>query len=139
MSLFNAFNTFRMLNFAVGALALFTVILTVKLIISSTVIIVRTMRCRVHCGGLPPGSTAITTVRGIRDPIVKITVMLTTMFIPITFLNKVVNVLCGRFTLAVTISILVSTFITLSLAPTLYTKVLHRRGRNTRQKQLRGF
>lgn len=111
-------------NFSVGALALFKLVLTITVIISSTVIIIRgtsellrAKRCSAH-------RTIAGTVKRVAKPVIKIILILLTMFVPAVLVDKVSKRLCGRFTLAVTTSAMLDNFGSLALAPTLYTLFL---------------
>lgn len=113
------------LNFSVGALALFNLVLTVTVMISSTVIIARGTAHVLSRKGLSTHTTARRTVKRVAKPVIKIILMLLTMFVPAALVDNVSKRLCGRFTLAVTTSAIVDNFGSLALAPTIYTLLLH--------------
>ncbi len=121
ISLMKAFATVRVTNFDVGVLALFTLILIVNAIISSSVIIMRTMRTgfSINCGS--PCLTAGSTLSSMAVTIVAYALIFVTIFVPMAFVNKASNVFCARFNVAVTMTINVSYLGTLALYPTLYT------------------
>lgn len=124
VSLVNAFKFVLVFNFSLGVLALLKLVLTVNVIMSSTVIIIRDMRRVVRARGLDTCRTAGGTVRKLADTLVTASLILYTMFIPIDFLDNVAKRLCHRFAVAVTISMLVSAMITLALDPIVYSLVL---------------
>lgn len=124
ISLINAFFFVRVLNFSVGVLALFTLILTVNVMMSGTVIIMRTIRMGVRRRGLSPCGTSMTTVGRVNKTVVTVALIVSTIFIPINFVRKAMNVFCQRFSLALTMTVIVSKVGTLALSPTLYTLLL---------------
>lgn len=124
ISLVNAFTFVTLTNFDVGLVALFTLMLIVNAIMSSTVIIIRTMRTQfsIKCGS--SCVTDVSTVGNVDGTIVASSLMFVTMFVPMSFVKNASKAFCARFKLAVTITINVSTIGTLALDPTLYTLLL---------------
>lgn len=124
VSLVKAFKFVLVFKFSLGVLALLKLMLTVNVIISSTVIMMRGIRHVVRRRGLSPCRTAGGTVRKLAKTVVTASLMLTTMFIPMDFLNKVAKRLCHRFAMAVMMSMLLSAMMTLALDPIVYSLVL---------------
>lgn len=124
MTLVNAFFMLCVVNFDVGLLALYTVILTVTVIISSTVIIIRNIRTGLsrNCGSTH--LTSVSTVDRLNNTVISVALMVVSIFVPIDFVSKASNMFCHRFNLAVTVTVKLSTMGTLALAPTLYTVLL---------------
>lgn len=125
ISLVNAFTYLATTKFAVGVLALFTLILTVNAMISSTVMIMRTMRTGFSTNCASSCRTAGSTVNSIAVTIVSYAYIFVTIFVPMAFVNNASNVFCARFNIAVTASMNLSVVYTLALYPTLYTVVVH--------------
>lgn len=124
MSLVNALTIVTTLKFSVGALALFKLVLTITVIMSSTVIIMRGSSQLLRAKRCSPHRTIAGTVKRVANPVINMMLMLLTMFVPAALVDNVSKRLCGRFTLAVTTSAMLDNFGSLALAPTLYTLFL---------------
>lgn len=130
ISLVKTFFIVCLTKFSVGMLSVLTVILSIKLIISSTVIVARGVCVHVR-GKVDPGRTKVRKTGRVFFTIVSAAVALITMFFPVIFVSNVAKQLFQRFDVMVSNSIVVSSFTTLAFAPVLTAGLLvGQRGRD---------
>lgn len=118
ISLVNTFFIVCLTKFSVGILSVLTMILSIKLIISSTVIVARGVCIQVR-RNVTPGRTNVRKTGRVFFTIVSAAVALMTIFFPVIFVSNVAKQLFQRFDLIVSKSIVVSSFTTLAFAPVL--------------------
>lgn len=122
--LLKTFTILTTFNYSINTLTIFKIILTIKLLINNTIIIIKNIKHIIIKNKLPPKKATKKSISQIQNTLINITIILSTIFIPITFFNNSTKTIYHQFSITIISTITLSILITLILTPTLYTTLL---------------
>ncbi len=124
LSLIGAFAMMYLLNFSINTLTLLALVLAIGLVVDDAIVMLENIFRHVE-EGLHPIQAAFKGSKEIGFAIVATTATLVAVFVPVSFSSGQTGRLFTEFALTLAGAVVVSTFIALTLAPMLCSRLLH--------------
>ena len=123
VSLIGTFIFFPMLGFSVNTLSMFGLVLAIGIVVDDAIVVVEAVMHHIE-HGLNPKEATIQAMKEVSAPVVGIALILSAVFVPVAFLGGLTGQMYKQFALTIAISVLLSAFAALSLAPALCAMLL---------------
>ena len=140
VSLVGTFMLFPILGFSINTLSLFGLVLAIGLVVDDPIVVVEAVEHHIE-KGLSPKEAALKTMEEVTGPIIGTSLALIAVFMPTVFIPGITGQLYQQFAVTVGVSVMISTFNSLSLSPALAALLLKPRVRGSGpvQKFFDGF
>ncbi|MEQ9463577.1 MAG: efflux RND transporter permease subunit [Haliea sp.] len=125
ISLVAAFAALWVMDYSINLLTLLALVLAIGLVVDDSIVVLENVHRRLLEGESP----LVAAFRGTRQvgfAVVATTLVLVSVFVPITFLEGDIGRLFGEFAITMAMAVIFSSFIALTLAPALCSKLLDR-------------
>lgn len=125
ISLVAAFAALWVMDYSINLLTLLALVLAIGLVVDDSIVVLENVHRRLLEGETP----LVAAFRGTRQvgfAVVATTLVLVSVFVPITFLKGDIGRLFGEFAMTMAMAVIFSSFIALTLAPALCSKLLDR-------------
>ncbi len=126
VSLIGTFAVFPLLGFSINTLSLFGLVLAIGLVVDDAIVVVEAVEHHIQ-EGMTPRAATLQAMREVSGPVVAIALILSSVFLPVAFLGGIQGRLNRQFAVTIAISVLISAFNALSLAPALSALLLRPR------------
>ncbi|HUQ72207.1 MAG TPA: efflux RND transporter permease subunit [Planctomycetaceae bacterium] len=136
VSLIGTFFFMLMFGMSINLITLFALVLAIGVVVDDAIVVVEAVHAKMHETHLPPYAATKEVVHEISGAIIAITLVMTAVFIPVTFMTGPVGVFYRQFALTMAMSIVISGVVALSLTPVLCAMILKP---HSDQKQQRGL
>src|SRR5207249_1502813 len=123
VSLIGTFIFFPLLGFSVNTLSMFGLVLAVGIVVDDAVVVVEAVMHHFE-HGLSPRDAMRQAMKEVSAPVIGIALILSAVFVPVAFLGGLTGQMYKQFALTIAISVLLSAFSALSLAPALAAMLL---------------
>jgi HAE1 family hydrophobic/amphiphilic exporter-1 len=123
VSLIGTFIFFPLLGFSVNTLSMFGLILAIGIVVDDAIVVVEAVMHHIEHGKSPRDAT-VQAMKEVSGPVVGIAMILSAVFVPVAFLGGLTGRMYQQFALTIAISVLLSAFSALSLAPALSAMLL---------------
>jgi len=123
VSLIGTFMFFPMLDFSVNTLSMFGLVLAIGIVVDDAIVVVEAVMHHIE-HGLEPREATVQAMKEVSSPVIGIAVILSAVFIPVAFIPGLTGQMYQQFALTIAISVLISAFAALSLAPALSAMLL---------------
>jgi len=123
VSLIGTFAIFPALGFSINTLSLFGLVLAIGLVVDDAIVVVEAVEHHIE-KGLSPRDATLQAMREVSGPVVAIALILASVFIPMAFTAGIQGRLNKQFAVTVAISVMISAFNALTLAPALSAMLL---------------
>ncbi|MBV0932055.1 efflux RND transporter permease subunit [Marinobacterium weihaiense] len=130
LSLIGAFAMMSLLGFSINTLTLLALVLAIGLVVDDAIVMLENIYRHVEAG-LDPIQAAFKGAREIGFAVIATTATLVAVFVPVAFSTGRTGKLFTEFALTLAGSVVVSTFIALSLSPMLSSRLLHHEKRHS--------
>ncbi|MBP0049401.1 efflux RND transporter permease subunit [Marinobacterium sp. AK62] len=130
LSLIGAFAMMALMGFSINTLTLLALVLAIGLVVDDAIVMLENIYRHVE-EGLPPIQAAFKGAREIGFAVIATTATLVAVFVPVAFSTGRTGKLFTEFALTLAGSVVVSTFIALSLSPMLCSRLLHHETRHS--------
>jgi len=130
VSLIGTFMLFPMLGFSINTLSLFGLVLAIGLVVDDPIVVVEAVEHNIE-NGLSPKEATLRTMKEVTGPIIGTSLALIAVFLPTVFIPGITGRLYQQFAVTVGVSVMISTFNSLSLSPALAALLLRPRIRST--------
>ncbi|MGR8940659.1 MAG: efflux RND transporter permease subunit [Gammaproteobacteria bacterium] len=130
VSLIGTFMLFPMLGFSINTLSLFGLVLAIGLVVDDPIVVVEAVEHHIE-KGLSPKEATLKTMKEVTGPIIGTSLALIAVFMPTVFIPGITGQLYQQFAVTVGVSVMISTFNSLSLSPALSALILRPRVRGT--------
>jgi multidrug efflux pump len=137
IALLGTFAAMYAIGFSINVLTMFGMVLAIGLIVDDAIVVVENVERIMAEEGLSPRDATIKAMREITGAVIGITLVLTAVFIPMTFASGSVGEIYKQFSLSMAVSILLSAFLALTLTPALCAALLKPTASDAHNK--RGF
>lgn len=107
------------LGFSINVLTMFGMVLAIGILVDDAIVVVENVERIMMEEGLPPKEATRKAMTQITGAVIGITLVLTSVFVPMAFFPGAVGVIYKQFALTMVASILFSAFLALSLTPAL--------------------
>lgn len=124
IALLGTFAVMYALGFSINVLTMFGMVLAIGIVVDDAIVVVENVERIMVEEGLPPFQATMKAMKQITGAIVGITVILTSVFLPMAFFSGAVGNIYRQFALALAVSIAFSAFLALSLTPALCATLL---------------
>jgi hydrophobic/amphiphilic exporter-1 (mainly G- bacteria), HAE1 family len=116
VTIIGAFAAMAMLGFSINLMTLFAVILAIGIVVDDAIIVVENSSHYME-KGLSPRDAAVKAMGELSGPIVGVTLVLTAVFIPASFIPGITGQLFRQFALVIASTAVLSALIALTLSP----------------------
>ncbi|MDZ4683994.1 MAG: efflux RND transporter permease subunit [Planctomycetaceae bacterium] len=124
VSLIGTFFFMLMFGMSINLITLFALVLSIGVVVDNAIVVVEAVHVKMHEKRLSPYAATREVVHEISGAIVAITLVMTAVFIPVTFMPGPVGVFYREFALTMAVSIVISGVVALSLTPVLCAMIL---------------
>jgi HAE1 family hydrophobic/amphiphilic exporter-1 len=119
VSLVGAFVFMKAFDLSINLITLFALVLAIGIVVDNAIVVVEAVHVKMEHEGLSPFEAVKKVVREISSAIIAITLVMTSVFIPVAFMSGPVGVLYRQFSLTMASSIIISGIVALTLTPVL--------------------
>ncbi|WP_028220797.1 multidrug efflux RND transporter permease subunit [Paraburkholderia oxyphila] len=124
VTLMGAFLALYAGGMSINVFTMFGLVLAIGILVDDAIVVVESVHRVMHERGLPPREATRAAMKRIGGAIVGVTAVLTAVFVPMLFFNGNVGGIYRQFAVAMIASMLVSSFMALSLTPALCANLL---------------
>jgi multidrug efflux pump len=126
ISLIGTFFVMYVAGFSINVLTLLGVVLAIGLVVDDAIVVLENIYTKIEAGE-PPMEAALKGAKEIFFAVVSTTIALAAVFLPVIFLQGLTGRLFREFGIVVSFAVIISSFVALSLAPMLSSRILKRR------------
>src|SRR6187551_834557 len=119
VALVGAFAFMQMLGFSINLLTLFAMVLAIGIVVDDAIVVVEAVHAKMHEKKMNAKEATIESMKEISGAIIAITLVMSAVFIPVSFLSGPVGIFYRQFSLTLAIAILISGLNALTLTPAL--------------------
>ncbi|WP_341669599.1 efflux RND transporter permease subunit [Alcaligenes sp. SDU_A2] len=124
VAILGAFGVMYMMGMSVNVLTMFAMVLAIGILVDDAIVVVENVERIMVEDGISPKEATKKAMPQIGGAIVGITLVLTTVFLPLAFMSGSVGVIYRQFSVAMAVSIAFSAFLALSFTPALCATML---------------
>ena len=124
VSLIGTFSFMLMFGMSINLITLFALVLAIGVVVDDAIVVVEAVHAKMHDKHLSPYDATKEVVHEISGAIIAITLVMTAVFIPVTFMTGPVGVFYRQFALTMAMSIILSGVVALTLTPVLCAMLL---------------
>ncbi len=124
IAILGAFAVMLALGFTINVLTMFAMVLAIGILVDDAIVVVENVERIMVEEGISPKEATKKAMPQITGAIIGITLVLTTVFLPLAFMSGSVGVIYRQFSVAMAVSILFSAFLALSFTPALCSTIL---------------
>ncbi len=125
-SLIGTFIFIRLFGFTINTLTLFGLTLATGMVVDDAIVIVEDITRLINEAGMTPRQASIQAMRELGSAVIATSLVLMAVFVPVAFFPGTTGALYRQFALTIAFSIAVSTFLALTLTPSLSALMLRR-------------
>jgi len=140
VAIIGTFFFLQVFGFSINLLTLFALVLAIGIVVDDAIVVVEAVHAQLDAGEKDPKVATMTAMKEIAPAIVSITLVMSAVFIPVSFIGGTTGIFFKQFGLALSISILISAVNALTLSPALCALFLKAHDEEHKQKSfLRKF
>ncbi|NQV03397.1 MAG: efflux RND transporter permease subunit [Bacteroidia bacterium] len=117
VSLIGALAAFQLFGFSINMLTLFALVLAIGIVVDDAIVVLEAVQEKIDEHGMSPLEATKATMHEITGAIFTITLVLASVFIPVSFLGGTTGQMYKQFALTLTSSILISALLAVTLSP----------------------
>ena len=119
VSLIGTFSAFLALGFSINSLTLFALVLAVGLVVDDAIVVVEAVMTMLASDDVSPREATIAAMEEVSSPVIAIALVLSAVFVPVSFLGGLTGQFYRQFALTLSVSVLISAWVALSFTPAL--------------------
>ncbi|MCG9910086.1 MAG: efflux RND transporter permease subunit [Flavobacteriales bacterium] len=119
VSLIGTFGFMQAMGFSINLLTLFALVLAIGIVVDNAIVVVEAVHAKMSEKHMNAMDATVETMKEISGAIVAITLVMSAVFIPVSFLSGPVGVFYRQFSLTLAVSIVISGINALTLTPAL--------------------
>ena len=119
VSLIGAFMLMQFFGLSINLITLFALVLAIGVVVDDAIVVVEAVHVKMEKENLSPYNAVKKVIVEISGAIIAITLVMTSVFIPVSFMTGPVGVLYRQFSLTMASAIVISGFVALTLTPVL--------------------
>jgi len=124
VSLVGSFFVLQMMGFSINLITLFSMVLAIGIVVDNAIVVVEAVHAKMAETHLSPHRATIEVLKEISGAIIAITLVMSAVFVPVTFLPGPVGVFYRQFGVTMASTIILSGVVALTLTPVLCAMVL---------------
>ncbi len=136
VSLIGAFMFMQLLGLTINLITLFALVLAIGIVVDNAIVVVEAVHTKMEGTNLTPFKAVKEVLGEISGAIIAITLMMTAVFIPVSFMSGPVGVFYRQFSITMATSIVISGFVALTLTPVLCAMILKNNHGKPKKKSL---
>lgn len=126
VSLIGAFLFMQLLGLSINLITLFALVLAIGIVVDNAIVVVEAVHVKMHELHLSPYRASMEVLHEISGAIIAITLVMTAVFIPVTFMPGPIGTFYRQFAITMATSIVLSGVVALTLTPVLCAMILRR-------------
>ena len=127
VSVIGTFAVLWMLGYSINVLTLFGLVLAIGIVVDDAIVVVENVERHIE-EGMAPRAAAHKAMEEVSGPIIAISLVLASVFVPLAFIGGVSGQFYSQFAVTIAASVLISAFNSLTLSPALAAVLLQPRG-----------
>jgi HAE1 family hydrophobic/amphiphilic exporter-1 len=139
VSLIGTFFFMSMFGMSINLITLFALVLAIGIVVDDAIVVVEAVHAKMHEKHLSPYAATKEVVGEISGAIIAITLVMTSVFIPVAFMPGAVGVFYRQFALTMAMSIVLSGVVALTLTPVLCAMILKPHTKDERPRGVIGL
>ncbi|GLU44406.1 efflux RND transporter permease subunit [Allomuricauda sp. NBRC 101325] len=136
VSLIGAFFVMQLFGLSINLITLFALVLAIGIVVDDAIVVVEAVHMKMEEEHLTPYKAAYAVLGEIGGAIIAITMVMVSVFIPISFMTGPVGVFYRQFSITMAGSIIISALVALTLTPVLCAMMLKNTHGQPRKKSL---
>ena len=124
VSLIGAFLFMQLLGLSINLITLYALVLAIGIVVDNAIVVVEAVHVKMHEKHLSPYLATQEVIHEISGAIIAITLVMTAVFVPVTFMSGPVGVFYRQFAITMAASIVLSGVVALTLTPVLCAMIL---------------
>jgi len=124
VSLIGSFAVMQAFGLSINLITLFALVLAIGIVVDDAIVVVEAVHAKMEAEHVSPYIASQKVLGEIGGAIIAITLVMTSVFVPIAFMSGPVGVFYRQFSIAMASSIIISAIVALSLAPVLCAMIL---------------
>jgi HAE1 family hydrophobic/amphiphilic exporter-1 len=124
VSLIGTFFFLLLLGISINLITLFALVLAIGVVVDDAIVVVEAVHAKMHEKHLSPYRATMEVLHEISGAIIAITMVMTAVFVPVTFMTGPVGVFYRQFGITMATSIILSGVVALTLTPVLCAMIL---------------
>lgn len=134
VSLIGAFFVMQLFGLSINLITLFALVLAIGIVVDNAIVVVEAVHVKMHEENLTPYKASYEVLGEIGGAIIAITLVMTSVFIPISFMTGPVGVFYRQFSITMAGAIVISAIVALTLTPVLCAMLLKNTNGKARSK-----
>jgi HAE1 family hydrophobic/amphiphilic exporter-1 len=126
VSLVGAFFLMQMFGVTINLITLFALVLAIGIVVDNAIVVVEAVHAKMHETTLSPYKATQLVMHEIGGAVIAITLVMTAVFVPVTFMSGPVGVFYRQFSITMAVAIVLSGVMALTLTPVLCGMLLKR-------------
>ena len=127
VSIVGTFAVLWLLGYSINVLTLFALVLAIGIVVDDAIVVVENVERHIQ-DGMTPREAAHKAMQEVSGPIIAISLVLASVFIPLAFIGGVSGQFYSQFAVTIAASVLISAFNSLTLSPALAAVLLQPHG-----------
>ncbi len=119
VAIIGTFFFLQIFGFSINMLTLFALVLAIGIVVDDAIVVVEAVHAQLDAGEKDPRKATMTAMKEIAPAIVSITLVMSAVFIPVSFIGGTTGIFFKQFGLTLAVSIVISAVNALTLSPAL--------------------
>ena len=128
VSLVGAFAFMQVFGFSINTLTLFGLVLAIGIVVDDAIVVVEAVQHKIDHEKMPPKQATKAAMAEVAGPVIAISLVLISVFVPVAFMGGVTGRLYQQFALTLAVSVALSAICALTLSPALCALILRPAG-----------
>ena len=124
VSLVGTFFVLKLFGLSINLITLFAMVLAIGVVVDDAIVVVEAVHAKMRDTGLSPYASARQVLHEISGAIIAITLVMTAVFVPVTFVPGPIGAFYGQFGITMATAIILSGVVALTLTPVLCAMIL---------------
>jgi HAE1 family hydrophobic/amphiphilic exporter-1 len=124
VSLIGTFFFMQQLGVNINLITLFALVLAIGIVVDNAIVVVEAVHAKMHDTGMHPYPATQAVMHEISGAIIAITLVMTAVFVPVTFMSGPVGIFYRQFSITMAVAIVLSGVVALTLTPVLCAMLL---------------
>ncbi|TYZ14277.1 efflux RND transporter permease subunit [Hymenobacter lutimineralis] len=140
VSLVGSFMAMQAFGLTINMITLFALVLSIGIVVDNAIVVIEAVHAKMEEDHLSPYNAVRLVVGEISGAIIGITIMMTAVFIPVSFMSGPVGIFYRQFSITMATAIVISGLVALTLTPVLCAMILkNHHGQPKKQTPLQRF
>ena len=124
VALIATFFVLQLIGFSINLLTLSAMVLAIAIVVDDAIVVVEGVHAKLDQGYKSARTASIDAMSELGGAIISITLVMMSVFVPVSFLSGITGQLYRQFTITIAVSVLLSTVVALTLSPVMCSLIL---------------